>query len=457
MAKKKSYPLTRHDIALSKAISKFRYDPLGYVIFAYPWGKVGTTLEHRKLEAWQIQSLKDLGDKIRARGVFTGKHSVQPILSGSVSGHGIGKSALTGMEASWLMSTRPQCKGTVTAGTYRQLETKTWPEITKWMKRSITGHWFEYQAGKIQHLAETELDSNDWRLDMQSSAEENYESFAGQHAVDSSSFYFFDESSKIPDMIWETAEGGLTDGEPFWFIKGNCNRNEGRFYEAGFGKSAKRWKLLHVDNREVSLTNKETIKEAIEDYGEDSDWVRVRIKGLYPKRAENQYIGYDLVETAQTRALQKHQYEHLPRVLGVDPAGDGEDEHVIVMRQGYQSWVLGAWKHVQYETTGLGDIVAELEDRWGTSATFVEIHGVGIGTITRLQQLGRKPIGVNLLSTTVNSPQEYKNKRDEMWGDMRKWLYEGGSIPPKDNVLAHQLAMPLSMYDEQYRRVESKN
>jgi len=448
--------LALSNIALVEQIKDFVYDPLGFVVFAFPWGQKGTVLEHSKLEYWQFELLKKLGNDLKIRGKFTGKKAVDPILAGAVTGHGVGKSAILGMLCSWLMSTRPQCKGTITAGTFAQLETKTWPELTNWMKLSITGHWFKYNARRIQHLSEEYLQSDDWRLDIQTSAEANSGKFAGQHARNSSSFYLFDEASEIPDKIWEVAEGGQTDGEPFHFIFGNCNLNSGRFYEAAFGIARTHWNLFHVDSRQVSFTNKNNINKLIEMYGLDSDYVRVRYLGLFPKRALNQYIGNDLVEIAQQRIIEKHEYHHLPRVLGVDPAGHGEDEHVIVMRQGYECWVLCALKHISYETMGLAAKVAELEDQWETSATFIDQHGVGVGTIDRLEQLGRKPIMVNSQSTDVKSPLEYKNKKDEMWGDMRKWLFTGGSIPANDTVLVHDLTTPLSIYDERFTKVESK-
>ena len=452
----KTITLCKKDKELGKHIEQYVYDPLGFVMFAYPWTEKDTALEYCKLENWQYQLLKKLGDDIRERGVFTGEKAVNPMLAGAVTGHGVGKSALLGMLCSWLMSTRPHCKGTITAGKYDQLTSKTWPELTNWMKLSITGHWFDYTAEKIQYVGEALLGRDDWRLDLQTCSESNSGSFAGQHARSSSSFYFFDEASEIPDKIWEVSEGGQTDGEPFHFIFGNCNLNKGRFYEASFGIARTHWNLFHVDSRQVSFTNKNNINKLIEMYGLESDYVRVRYLGLFPKRALNQYIGHDLVEIAQQRKIEQHEYHHLPRVLGVDPAGHGEDEHVIVMRQGYECWVLCALKHINYETMGLADKVAELEDKWETSATFIDQHGVGVGTIDRLTQLGRRPIMVNSQSADVKSPLEYQHKKDEMWGDMRKWLYTGGSIPANDTILAHDLTTPIGINDDRFIKVESK-
>jgi hypothetical protein len=52
----------------------------------------------------------------------------------------------------------------------------------------------------------------------QTCKEENAQSFAGQHAATSTSWYLFDEASAVPDSIYEVAYGGLTDGEPMMFV-----------------------------------------------------------------------------------------------------------------------------------------------------------------------------------------------------------------------------------------------
>lgn len=126
------------------------------------------------------------------------------------------------------MATRPHCKGIVTAVTASQLTTKTWAEINKWMKRSVVADMFEYTADSIRAKEAPET----WRVDAVTCKEENSESFAGQHAASSSPFYIFDEASGISEKIFEVAEGGLTDGEPFMFMFGNPTRASGTFYAA---------------------------------------------------------------------------------------------------------------------------------------------------------------------------------------------------------------------------------
>jgi hypothetical protein len=123
------------------------------------------------------------------------------------------------------MSTRPGCKGTVTANTFPQLETKTWAQTQKWFKLLITADWFDVTARSIHRHGEKES----WSCSAQTCRDENSESFAGQHAADSTSFYVFDEASNISDAIFEVAEGGLSDGEPMIFLFGNPTRSTGKF------------------------------------------------------------------------------------------------------------------------------------------------------------------------------------------------------------------------------------
>ena len=49
------------------------------------------------------------------------------------------------------MSTRPDSRGTVTANTYVQLETKTWAAIQKWHKLCLTAPWFVCTTNRLYH------------------------------------------------------------------------------------------------------------------------------------------------------------------------------------------------------------------------------------------------------------------------------------------------------------------
>lgn len=207
------------DIALAEEVSKYYDDPIGFINMAFEWGE-GSLQGFDGLDDWQLDVLTDIAVAVKKNN-FNGVEAVDPVQVAVSSGHGIGKSAFTAMIILWIMSTRPNCKGVVTANTGEQLKTKTMSELAKWHARCITGHWFEMNAMSIVHRAYPKT----WRCDALTSREEASEGFAGLHAADSSPFYIFDEASAIPEKIWEVARGGLTDGEAF-FLSGVRKSNE---------------------------------------------------------------------------------------------------------------------------------------------------------------------------------------------------------------------------------------
>ena len=78
----------------------------------------------------------------------------------------------------------------------------------------------------------------------------------------------FDEASNIADLVWEVAEGALTDEdtEIIWVAFGNPTRNTGRFREC-FRKYKHRWKTAQIDSRTVEGTNKQQLQKWVDDYG----------------------------------------------------------------------------------------------------------------------------------------------------------------------------------------------
>ena len=71
------------------------------------------------------------------------------------------------------------------------------------------------------------------------------------------------------------------------------------------------------------------IKQWEDQYGEDSDFFRVRVRGEFPATSENQFISAQLVEDAQKRAIRPAQYNFAPVILGVDMAWSGGDATAV--------------------------------------------------------------------------------------------------------------------------------
>lgn len=428
------------DIRLAMDIAQFVDDPEGFAKYAFPWGE-GQLSYARSLRRWQRRYLRKLGELVRARG-FNGIEPVLPIQISTSSGHGIGKSALTAILILWIMSTRPFAKGVITSNTSDQLRTKTWGELAKWKKLCITGHWFVYNNSKGNMNLYHRDHKDSWRCDAQTCEERNSESFAGLHAANSTPFYIFDEASAVPDSIYEVANGGLTDGEPMIFLFGNPTRNTGRFRET-FGRLRHRWENFQIDSREVEGTNKELFKQWIEDFGEDSDFVKVRVRGLFPNASSLQFIPSDVIERC-ANMNDPVMSIHDPLIVSVDVARFGDDESVIRFRKGRNARIFPAQSFREMSTMQLAARVAEIArgshytNGERPDAIFIDGGGVGGGVIDRLRELGVEVIEVN--GGNKATGQQCANMRAQMWWNAREAMIEGIAIDPNDHVLMDQLA-----------------
>lgn len=406
-------------------LGRFSRDPLGFVMWAFPWGESGTDLEYATgPETWQKRILIALG-----KGLLTIDEAIRIAVA---SGHGVGKSALVSWIVLWGFSTCADTRGVVTANTENQLKTKTWVELATWFRRFIAKDLFQLTATSLRSRDEARWET--WRIDMVPWSKHNTEAFAGLHNKGRRILLVMDEASAIDDLIWEVSEGALTDlnTEIIWLAFGNPTKNKGRFRDcfAG-GKYANRWKTLQVDSRSVSFTNKRQIAEWAADRGEDSDFFRVRVKGEFPRVDMESFISYSLAMAAVERVVVPQPW--MPLILGVDVGRFGDDPSVIYPRRGLDASSIKPDIFQGLDTMQTAARSADAFHRLGADILMVDEGGVGGGVVDRLRQLrvpvlgvqfGAKADGANLYERGI----KYRNKRSEIWGEMRDWLAHG-SIP----------------------------
>jgi hypothetical protein len=402
-------------------------DPLGFVYWAFPWN-TGILAGHHGPDEWQKKFLTELGEEVRKRG-FNGFTPVPPINMARASGHGIGKSTLAAWITLWIMSTRPHSKGVITANTSDQLKTKTWGELAKWKKMCITGHWFEYNSGRGNMSMYRHGYAETWRVDAQTCREENSESFAGLHCANSTPWYLFDEGSAVPDKIYEVAEGGKTDGEPMHFVFGNPTRNTGQFHQIFNGSISKRWSIDRIDSRTAKMTNKDLIAQWINDYGVNSDFIRVRVLGRFPKSGDMQFMPSDVVHLAQTRATPKY-FPDDPLIAGVDCARGGADFNYIQFRRGFDARSDRVYRvpgEASRDSMRFVSILSDIFQRHGPDAIFIDSGAMGGPIGDRLMQLGFPAYNVGFGERALDQ-RTYKLRNAEMWGKLLNWMMSGGVI-----------------------------
>lgn len=430
---------------LVSTLTSFINRPRAFVMFAYPWGKAGSPLaNHVGPDTWQNDVLLEM-----ERALASGESLAGTVRIAVKSGHGPGKTALISWIVHWFMSTRHNSRAVVTANTKNQLHNKTWAELAKWWQMSVHRDMFVHTATRFMPVNK-DLAKN-WFAEATPWSEHNSEAFAGTHAE--FVLYVFDEASRIADKIWEVSEGAMTTTKSWWFAFGNPTQNTGRFYEC-WNRFKHRWHTLTVDTRTCKMANKKQIQEWIDDYGEDDDFVRVRVRGEFPRSSIYQLIPVDTVEAAMKRPmLEPPQLAQFTKILSVDVARHGNAQSVWCRRQGIAVFPLVAMRSLDLMQTA--GHTAEIIREWEPNACFVDATGMGWGVVDRLTQLSYNPIGIQSAAAALKR-SEYSNKRAEMWCGVRDWL-RNDAILPFDEELKSDLTGPEYQYDAQNRlRLEKK-
>lgn len=427
--------------ALFEWLAEVGDDPLAFCLGAFPWNEPGTVLE--KFDGpmpWAIE----LMNRIKA-GLIDTNSAIQ---EATASGHGIAKSATVAMLIIWAMFTRPDTRGVITANTETQLKTKTWSELGKWFNLC----WFSRDHFSLTATALFSKDpdrAQTWRIDMIPWSEKNPAAFAGLHNQGKRLLLVFDEASEIPDIIWETAEGALTDSDTqiLWLVFGNPTRNLGRFRECFTGGThAQFWHSTQIDSRTVPITNKDRFHKWISVYGADSDFVRIRVLGQFPRRGEMEFFSAEDIAEAMSRD-DPYIDRATPLSIGVDVARYGANNSVIYPRKGRDARTIARRSYNGISTTELANHVFATFETYHPDGIFIDGGGVGGGVVDQCRnmrlavnevQFGAKDSISGIVFDT--SGERYANMRAAMYGALRAWT-KTGALPNDQGLRTAMLAI----------------
>ena len=448
---------------LVERLAGFYDDPLGFVLFSFPWGEAGTDLEGEDgPDEWQAGVLRDIGEAVRSR---LSNPELGAYLDATASGHGVGKTTLVSWIILWFMSTRPDPAIVATANTQGQLNQTTWTELSRWHRRAINADWFAWTATSFYLKTRPET----WRANAVPWSKERSEGFQGKHARHM--LLIFDEASAIDDSVWEAAEGVLTTSGAIWLAFGNPTRNTGRFREC-WRRFRHRWNTRQVDSRTAKKAEKGQLQKWVDDYGEDSDFVRVRVRGEFPRSASTQLIAGELVEEAQREfkrrfgdqvrkalvagpggvaSMKLDENPIAPRIMSVDVARFGDDQTVIGLRQGKTFVVLAKYRNLDGPQVAYR--VAEWINGEQPDAVFLDAVGYGASAYDTLVELGYDIEAVNAGNKALEE-RKFHNRRAEMWWRMKEWLLDGGAVPDDDKELFDDLTTPEYGYSDRGERVQ---
>jgi hypothetical protein len=267
------------------------------------------------------------------------------------AGMGVGKDFFASLAIPYFLSVFPDVRGqpphvTATANTKKQLQNVLWKQLAAILPMAkkirpddprsptILEEMFVWQTEKLflrsrkgtRHFAEAVTIP-------QGSGEQQAKALTGRHAP--YMLFVLDEASGLPDVVIQTLEGTLTGICNLILMIYNPTRSRGYVAEAA---SSKRWLTLRwsgedalFDDPQYDIPLKRQRDDLLNKYGEDSNTYRIKVLGLPPLDDKNQYIPYEWIMDAVEREIYVDDKD--PVIMGVDPAGGG-DETAIAVRQG---------------------------------------------------------------------------------------------------------------------------
>lgn len=368
-----------------------------------------------------------------------------------MSGHGTGKDAWGAAVALHFQMTQKEPKVIVTAPAGPQLFTVIWPELGKWINRGPhLQAVFEKDAAKVylKDRGGGEYFIKPRTIQPNSSPEEQAEVLAGTHAF--SVLYLCDEASGINDAVFRPIEGGLTDPVAMVVMIFNPTQRHGFAIDSHL-KNREDWLCIHWDAedlRQEKLVNptaffwfdEEAQLRLARKYGKDSDFYRVRVRGLPPSAPPGVLIPWDWVMRAVERS-KNGTFVELPQdplLIGVDVGGGGEDPTVVVIRRG--PLVLEILEFSEVDTTRIGyRVEGAIRDYLVGDEQFavgVDVIGIGRGVYSYLTETARlKNVYAINVSELPSDDARFFRLRDEVWWGARESFEQDQIVLPTTDGL----------------------
>ncbi len=362
------------------------------------------------------------------------------------SGQGVGKTGLEAVVVIWYLCCRPNPKVICTAPTRQQLNDVLWAEIAKWLEGTLVKNFLKWTKTKVYMIGNEER----WFATARTATKpENMQGFHEDYML-----FVVDEASGVADNIMEAILGTLSGAENKLLMCGNPTRTSGVFYDSHH-RDRSDYRTHKVSSWDSSRASKENIERLIRKYGEDSDVVRVRVYGEFPKSEPDTFIHLEKVEAAAMKEVYVNEYgeriipDDVPLEFGVDVARYGDDETTIIPRIG--SYVPKLYTYTKQDTmTTAGEVIKlakEMMLKYGRPSCVIKIDddGVGGGVTDRLREIVYEDgLYIDIIDChnggSALEPEHYFNWGSESWATIRDYLHDGDIQIPNDEDLIGQLS-----------------
>ena len=345
------------------------------------------------------------------------------------SGHGTGKSAVISWLLLWYLFCFKDAQVACTAPSAEQMNDVLWKEVMKWIQRMPTKVQEKYEwTGSHIRISES---PETWFARAKTARKEAPEALAGVHGEHV--MLLVDEASGVPEEIFNTAEGSLTEANTLVVLISNPTRLIGYFYDTHHSDE-NNWQTFVFNSEDSPVVEDDYVERIAEKHGRDSDEFRIRVLGQFPNEESADDRGFLplLARTEVPFVEDEHEFRSsdsgLTRLM-VDPAGEGRDKSVWCIRDRFVA------KKLAEERVSTPKEIAQRTmdymDYYGIKAENVFIDGYGIGAKAAVEIASNPDYGrINVVLTgeKPDEPEAYLNIRAESAMRLRKWLKEGGQI-----------------------------
>ena len=341
------------------------------------------------------------------------------------SGHGVGKTTWLARRILWWGSTRYPWKVGCTAPSSGQMFDALWSEMAKWLSKMPPAlrDRFEWKAERLEWVSAPAISY----AVAKTARRETPEALAGLHSENM--LFIIDEAPGVDDVIFETARGAMSTLGAKTIMTGNPTRLSGYFYDA-FHKNRAHWGVMKVACTDSTRTNWKEIEQWKEEYGEDSNFFRVRALGEFPDAEDGVIIPLYLVEAAAIRDVAQVPSEE---IWGLDVSGAGADQCALAKRRGnIMTEPIKVWRSDD-TMVSVGKVMQEYQAaKLKPVQVCVDSNGIGAGVAHRLAEQG-VPVQCINVSESHSSNDRYLRLRDEMWERSREWFYKRDCRIPDDS------------------------
>lgn len=357
------------------------------------------------------------------------------------SGHGIGKSKLTGWLVNWWLDTRGK-RAPITGAGGDQLYDVVFPEIVSVCKKKLNwlGGRYNYVQGELRLNEAPEL----CKAILRTARADNNDALQGFHDC----MFFIDEGSGVRDEIFEVASGAMGDEGAYGLMTGNPTKLSGYFHRVFHGKTF--WFPMHFSSADslveeeysytyvdpggkiqtISTHGRQTAKwveDMREEYGLNSNVFKVRVLGEFAT------LGSDLIiPEAYLRDVYAlydgGSFDHTAktgiRIMGIDPAWTGDDDTGVVIREGKRILHAESWHG--HDTIETFERCKLMFHDWKCDKIMVDAIGVGAGVYDNFcHAIYRGKFGYPVYKVMVSekSPDVVcKTLRDWLWWKSREYF-----------------------------------